>query len=92
MSVQDTSLNAYHSEVLPTLDQRQQDVYNVLKASPEPLTNTEIAKRLGWSINRVTPRIFEMRADGVVIDAGKRPCSETGRTCYQWLIAKETLF
>lgn len=83
----DTSRTAYR-EVIPTLNERQAVVLSLLEGS-RPLTNTEIADQLGWEINRVTPRIHELRALGQVKDFGKRRCSKTGRKAYQWGIGNE---
>jgi len=47
-------------------------------------SNMEIAKHLGWEINRVTPRIFELRTKGLVVAAVKRKCQITGNTCIAW--------
>jgi len=80
--MQETSLEAYE-EVKPTLGPRQIAVLSVLENAP-PLTNTEIAQRLGWSINRVTPRVFELREKDMVRECGRRPCRITGRNAIQW--------
>lgn len=91
-AVQDTSLHAYRMEVVPTLGERQQVVYDLLEKSHENLTNSEIAARLNWPINCVTPRIYELREAGKVVADGKRTCRCTGRTCLAWSITKDTLF
>jgi hypothetical protein len=33
-------------------------------------TNAELAAKLGWPVNRITPRILELRKMGLVLDAG----------------------
>lgn len=81
MSVRDTSREAY-AEIQPLSD-RQAAVLVVLEHSA-PLTNNEIARELGWPINTVTPRVFELRARGNVKELGKRTCRVTGRNAYQW--------
>ncbi len=86
MTVRDTSREAY-ADIQPLSD-RQAAVLGLLKRS-EPLTNNEIADRLGWPINTVTPRVFELRARGEVREIGKRPCRITGRSAYQWGVAKD---
>jgi len=91
--VRDTSLHTYRLEVEPTLGERQKAVYDLLVSAGENLTNSEIASRLNWPINTVTPRIFELRKVGKVMDDGKRECRVTGRTCYAWrVVYKSTLF
>lgn len=92
MTVADTSLHTYRTEVAPTLGERQQVVYDLLEKAHESLTNSEIAARLNWPINTVTPRIFELREAGKVMSDGKRECRCTGRTAYAWTITKDTLF
>ena len=81
-SVRDTSLMAY-IEVEPELGARQMHVLSVLRERGS-LTNTELSQVLNWTINRVTPRIFELRALGCVVVVGKRPCRVTGRMAYSW--------
>lgn len=50
------------------LNQKQIEVYNAFnwRIGEEPLdgTNAEVAYQLGWPINRVCPRTFELTADG----------------------------
>lgn len=80
---QDTSVNALKS-VRPYLGQRQAEVMAVFNEPDTRLTNNEIAQRLGWSINCVTPRVFELRAMGKLTSFGKRPCAITGKTSMVW--------
>ena len=81
----DTSREAFHG-VIPTLNARQATVLGALQGS-EPLTNSEIGQKLGWTINRVTPRVLELREMGRVADRGKRKCRVTGRNAYAWAVA-----
>lgn len=85
MSVQDTSLLAF-IDIEPSLSERQQIIYALLRLYPDGLTNMEIGKHLGWSINRVTPRVFELRSYGLVKTSGHRVCSVTGRNAYAWKV------
>lgn len=41
---------------------------------------------LGWEINRITPRIFELREKKLVVEASKRKCKVTGRTAIAWKV------
>lgn len=77
------SLTAYFNEVAPTLGARQIKVMEVFECG-EAFTNSEIAERLGWSINRVTPRVLELRRLGVLEEGGLRTCRITGRTVNTW--------
>lgn len=91
--IQETSRHAYRSEVIPTLGDRQLAVYNELLEAPD-LTNSELAGRLNWPINTVTPRIYELRHESppLVEEACRRPCRVTGRTAIAWRAARGTLF
>lgn len=84
---QDTSIRVYEDEVKPTLGERQKKVRELLLIYPTGLSNAEIGQHLGWEINRVTPRSNELVKMGVVIEAGKRQCTVTGRTVHTWKLA-----
>lgn len=47
-------------------------------------SNTMIAKELGWTINRVTPRINELRKKGFVFFSHKTNCPITRNKCIFW--------
>jgi len=49
-----------------------------------PASNEEIAHHLGWEINRVVGRTFELRQYGIVVLAGKRKCRRTGMIVSVW--------
>lgn len=91
-AVRDTSLHTYREEVRPSLGERQTVVFGTIGSEPMGLTNSEIASRLNWPINCVTPRVFELRKLGRVVETGKRTCRVTGRTAYAWIITRTTLF
>ena len=82
--IQQTSIIAYN-DLQPMLGERQAMVLGAIKNLGSP-SNAEIASYLGWSINRVTPRVFELRTYHMVINAGERPCSITKRTVNTWKI------
>ena len=85
--IQETSLQAYR-EIQPTLSQKQTIIYNVLVDATRKrfdMTNMEIAKLLGWSINRVTPRVWELRHDlHLVVLSQRRHCGVTKRNAMAW--------
>jgi predicted ArsR family transcriptional regulator len=81
MSIQDTSLHSWY-ELQSKLGDRQKKVLDEIRK--EPSTNAEIAARLEWPINCVTPRCKELREMGLVEDAGKVKCKATGRTAHLW--------
>lgn len=68
--------------VQPSLGERQAAVYAALR--PSPASNMELSKKLEWSINRVTPRVLELRKMGFVMSERCRPCLVTGRWVREW--------
>jgi predicted transcriptional regulator len=78
----DTSREAYEA-IRPQIPTRQAEVLSTLKRSHD-LTNMEIARLLRLSVNQITPRIFELRAKGLVIEAGRRICHITGHRAISW--------
>ena len=86
--MRDTSLQAFFGEVKPTLSQRQEQVINIFFEHPDKdHTNMELAGKLEWSINRVTPRTHELVKLGVLKESRKRICKVTGRRVWAWKIA-----
>lgn len=79
---QDTSLWAYNLAT-QNIGTKQKEVLDCLRFYPNA-TNAEIAARLGWPVNRITPRILELRKMDLVHDAGKRKCAVTGSTAHAW--------
>lgn len=82
--VRDTSLMAW-MDLQPVLGEKQMCVYGMLK-SLGSATNMEVAYLLGWSINRVTPRVLELRVEGLVVACGVRECKVTGRMAHVWRV------
>ncbi len=80
---QQTSTQAY-KDIVPELGARQKKVLDLFTSREVLLTNNEIADKLGWRINTVTPRVWEVRQKGKLIERGKRPCRITGRTGITW--------
>lgn len=68
------------------LGHRQQQVFDLLRTVSD-LTNMEIARALRIEINRVTPRVLELRAKGLVVEGRKRECRITGNTAQAWRAA-----
>jgi len=87
-NVQPTSVQAYKTDVLPQLGERQRQVYAAL-ASKVNQTNTEISRVLDIPINTVTPRVKELRELGLVIEDEERTCSVTGRRAKAWKVADQ---
>src|SRR5436309_1942530 len=70
--IQDTSLWA-HELAKQKLGEKQKAVLDALRFFPDA-TNAEIAAHMGWPINRITPRMGELRKMGLVLEAGRRTC------------------
>jgi len=92
--MQETSLDAYFSEVLPTLGERHQQVLKIfMENTSMNFTNMELSDELDWSVNRVTPRVFELRGMGknnplknkpILVKSELRPCRITKRMVNAW--------
>jgi hypothetical protein len=80
--IQDTSLWA-HQVASQNLGAKQKQVLDALRFFPDA-TNRELKEYLHWEINSITPRIGELRDQGLVIDAGIRSCKITKRRCHAW--------
>ena len=77
-------------EIAPKLGRMQKEVFNLLKEGE--FTNSEIAARLGWTINRTTPRTNELVKKEYAEEASRRKCSITGRKCIAWKIKTNGTF
>lgn len=88
--IQETSKIAYLGEVRPTLSDRQVCVFGELQKE-ENLTNSELAGRLNWPINTITPRTNELVKLKLVAEDVKRRCRVTGRTAIAWKVIKTLL-
>lgn len=85
--MQGTSLEAYFGVVVPVLGARQREVLRVFIDNPTmDFTNMELAEDLGWSVNRVTPRVYELRQgdNPVLVEVLRRPCRVTGFRAVAW--------
>jgi DNA-directed RNA polymerase specialized sigma24 family protein len=83
MYVATETKNAAHKALKDELGDKQKQVLDVLYRGKD-WTNSEIARYLSWSINRVTGRIFELRQMGKVMQSEKRVCNITGRVVQAW--------
>ena len=70
-------------QLKPTVASKRQTVYNVINYL-KPATNRNIAKHLGWDINRVTGRVTELVNLGKVKASGTHKDNETNRTVTVW--------
>jgi hypothetical protein len=87
--MQQTSLNAFDA-IKHTLGAAQLRVLGVFYEAPTIIdwTNLEIARNLGWDINRITPRVLELRHLGVLEESRTRACHITGRSSIAWKVKK----
>ena len=82
--IQQTSLEAY-SSIKFCLNDMQKTVYNAILCHPN-MSNKEISIFLNWDINRVTPRVFELREAGLVFSSGDKVDSVTNRRVLCWSV------
>ena len=85
--IQDTSLLAYYGEIIEKMAEKHRKVMSYMLEKDEQ-TNCELANRLGWPINTVTPRVFELRAAGHVVECCRRECGITGRKAICWKLKR----
>ena len=81
--IQQTSLEAFE-EIKEDLQGKRLEVYNALKQL-KTANNTTIALFLRWPINRVTPRIKELREMRYVIESHKGLCPYTKKNTIYWV-------
>jgi hypothetical protein len=80
--IQDTSLLA-HKIATHNLGRKQKEVLDCLRYFRDA-TNAELSARMGWPVNRIAPRVLELRKMGLILDAGRRSCKVTGSTAHSW--------
>lgn len=85
MTVTFTSALAYAS--LENINAKQAEVLDKIEEI-EPCSNRQIAKALGWEINRVTGRVTELRQKGYIKMAGVGR-NDIGRLEKLWETVKE---
>ena len=79
---QQTSMAAYR-KAQRIRGEAQAQVFRCVRTNG-PMTNMEIAEALGWSINRVTPRVLELRHAGFLQKMGVKRCRITNNNCLFW--------
>lgn len=84
-NVQQTSIDAYLT--INNLSGKRKEVYNAIKEMGEAC-NLDLAYRLKWAINRVTPRTKELREMGLVEEAKKALTQRTGKKVIYWRITQ----
>lgn len=85
--VRDTSLKTFNEiQEEGIYDSRMQEVLDAVKKCPM-MTGRELAEIVLYynDMNIVRPRISDLARLGYIVEAGKRKCSMSGRTCYVWV-------
>ncbi len=85
-NIRQTQMDSF-LELQKTLSEKQKTVYQVLGVHG-PKTNRQIAKHLGWDINRVTGRVTELVNLGMVTSTNTVLDQETNRTVTLWKTSK----
>jgi len=80
-----TSALAFQS-IQNNLGAKQYDVFCAISILGE-CNNQEIARHLGWEINRITPRVYELRGKGLVTESRRERDVVTGRLTNYWKTA-----
>lgn len=81
--LQQTSILAFKN--LKNMGFKQRRCYDVIERL-QAACNQEIAKELGWEINRVTPRVMELREFGLVEEAYRDKYPPTNKTVIYWRV------
>lgn len=66
-----------------SLNQRQRQVYDVIRRNAWGISNAEIAMELGLEVNQITGRSYELRKLGLIVKGAKRNCRVHGRSTVQ---------
>lgn len=81
--VSSSSKEAYDN--IQNLPQKRKDVYGAIKALKE-CCDVDIAQYLGWPINRVTGRRYELENLGLIESVGKKLSNHSNVAVYHWKI------
>ena len=82
--ISQTSLLAFDS-ISDSLGSRQLQVLKVFRDQPlKSFSNMELSLFLGLPINRITPRVLELRKMGYIVADIVKPCFYTGRMVTFW--------
>lgn len=91
---QHSTSGAAYKEIIPTLNDKQKKVLEVIKGASSvnaSINDKQIARSLGWDINRVTPRRGELLNKGFIYEYRIAPCPITNRRCSFWKVATKQL-
>jgi len=72
------------------INANQTIIVDVFKSvSPKPLSNFDIGLLLNWPINRITPRVNELRKKGRIIMVSKKFQLETNRLVQVYALSED---
>ena len=83
INAQQTSIEAYHN--LTNLTGKRQEVYRAIRSLGNAC-NLDIAYHLKWAINRITPRVKELRELCVVEEYRRAITPRTGKRVIFWRV------
>lgn len=84
--VTDSSREAY--ETIQNLSEKRKAVYKAIKRLKD-CCDLDIATYLGWPINRVTGRRYELEDKGLIESTGKRLSRYSNVAVYHWRIKED---
>lgn len=64
--MQQTSLQAYYTDVKPKLNSKQSEVYRAIEEYG-PITNKQLAEVMKRPVNTITPRVLELRSKNSIV-------------------------
>jgi len=83
--VRDTSKQAFN-DIIDKLPMSRLKVFRAIQENGNKASNHQVSAKLGWGINRVTPRMQELRNIGLVRFAGKSTDKISGKSVCLWEI------
>jgi transcription initiation factor IIE alpha subunit len=81
----DTKREAYAGAVRRGLSDSAMRIFDCI-LHDGPISNMEISQKLAVPINRVTPRVYELRQQGMVTMDVRRACRVTGMQVRTWVV------
>lgn len=84
----DTSMQAA-IDMKPRKQRLQDIVMDCLEWSPRGLTTEEVCERTHQHYKALQPRFSELRAEGKIIDSGKRRKGASGKNIIVWQAVRE---
>lgn len=89
--IQQTSLDSWlQLQSCGKINANQTIVVDVFRnVRPNAVSAFDVATMLGWSINRVTPRLLELRQKGRLVHVGFKVQLETGRRVMLFCLAED---